>query len=70
MFSEVVMAPIFTVEFNQFSTINATKAWSLFFSLSQNDKHLGEDPMIGRYFTVGLLGAVIAGIVEVFLSAA
>ncbi len=64
----VVMAPIFTVEFNQFQVINATKAWSLFFSISQNDNHLGEDPMIGRYLTVGLLGAVVAGIVEVLLS--
>ncbi|MCS6960342.1 MAG: hypothetical protein RMK91_09870 [Pseudanabaenaceae cyanobacterium SKYGB_i_bin29] len=63
------MAPIFTPEFNQFAVITATQAWSLFFSVSQNDKHLGEDPMIGRYFTVGLLGMVVAGIVEVFLSA-
>lgn len=63
------MAPIFTLEFNQFATINATKAWSLFFSLSRNDKQLGENPMTGRYLTVGLLGAVIAGVVEIFLSA-
>lgn len=64
------MAPIFTLEFNQFSTINATKAWSLFFSLSQNDRYLGENPMVGRYLTVGLLGAVVAGILEVILTSA
>ncbi|AFY71723.1 hypothetical protein Pse7367_3487 [Thalassoporum mexicanum PCC 7367] len=64
------MAPIFTADFNSFKSINATKAWSLFFTASQADTFLGENPMIGRYLTIGLLSVVIAGAVEVALFAA
>jgi len=32
------MAKIFTPEFNQFETINATQAWSLFFTISASDR--------------------------------
>jgi len=32
------MAKIFTLEFNQFETINATQAWSLFFTISASDR--------------------------------
>jgi hypothetical protein len=64
------MAPIFTTDFNSFQSINATKAWSLFFTASQKITLLGENPMIGRYLTVGLLSAVIAGAIETALYAA
>lgn len=63
------MATIFQQDFNTFRTINATQAWSLFFSVSKQDTLLGTNPMVGKYITVGLLGALIASILEVSISA-
>ncbi|TYQ24404.1 hypothetical protein PseudUWO311_19040 [Pseudanabaena sp. UWO311] len=63
------MRLIFTSSFNRFQTINATQAWSLFLTACKKDDSLGKDPMIGKYVTVALLGAIIAQILEVFLIA-
>ncbi len=62
------MATIFQQDFNAFRTINATQAWSLFFSISKQDNLLGTNPMVGNYITVGLLGALIASILEISLA--
>lgn len=61
------MAKIFTPEFNQFEAINATQAWSLFFSISSNDEILGQKPSVGRYITLGLVSALIAGVLQAAL---
>jgi hypothetical protein len=64
------MRLIFTSSFNRFQTINATQAWSLFLTLCKTDTSLGKNPMIGKYVTVAILGAVIAQILEAILLAA
>ncbi len=58
------MAKIFTPEFNQFESINATQAWSLFFSISSTDEILGQKRSVGRYITLGLVSALIAGVLQ------
>jgi topoisomerase IA-like protein len=62
------MAKIFTPEFNQFETINATQAWSLFFTISASDRLLGEDPAVGRYITLALFSAILTEILNVLLA--
>jgi hypothetical protein len=63
------MRLIFTSSFNRFQTINATQAWSLFLTVCKKDDSFGENPMIGKYVTVALLGAIIAQILEAILIA-
>ncbi len=63
-------APIFTPDFNNFKTINATKAWSLQLSGCREEDKLGNNPMIGRYLTIGLLAALVASIAEIALFSA
>ncbi|MEE3718870.1 hypothetical protein V2H45_19175 [Tumidithrix elongata RA019] len=62
------MAPIFRPEFNHFQTITATQAWSLFLSACKHDRLLGSNPMTGKYYTVGLLSAAIACVLEIIVS--
>ncbi|AUT00999.1 MULTISPECIES: hypothetical protein [unclassified Nostoc] len=52
---------VFRPEFNEFKTINANEAWSLFFSAGQDDKGLGEQPELGRFFTNLLIAVGVAG---------
>jgi len=61
------MRLIFTNRFNKFQAINGTQAWSLFLTGCKKDDSLGKNPMIGKYLTVALLGAVIAQILETIL---
>ncbi|MFM7887650.1 MAG: hypothetical protein ACKPCM_13380 [Pseudanabaena sp.] len=61
------MRLIFTKNFNKFQAINVTQAWSLFLTGCKKDDSLGKNPMIGKYVTVAILGAVIAQIVEAIL---
>jgi hypothetical protein len=63
------MRLIFTSSFNRFQTINATQAWSLFLTVCKKDDSLGKNPMIGKYVTVALLGAIIAQVLESILIA-
>lgn len=61
------MRLIFTTSFNKFQSINATQAWSLFLTGCKKDDFLGKNPMIGKYLTVAILGAIIAQILEAIL---
>jgi hypothetical protein len=61
------MRLIFTPNFNKFQSINATQAWSLFLTGCKKDDSFGKNPMIGKYLTVAILGAVIAQILEAIL---
>jgi hypothetical protein len=60
-------APIFNAEFNRFQKINATEAWSLFFSASNKNRLLGSDTKTGNYFTFMLFGGVIAYAIETII---
>jgi hypothetical protein len=56
---------VFRPDFNNFETINVNQAWSLFFSAGQDDKVLGEETELGKFFTnlliaVGVTGSVWA----------
>jgi hypothetical protein len=61
-------APIFNDEFNHFQKINATEAWSLFFSASNKNRLLGSDTKTGNYFTFALLGGSIAYVIEMIIA--
>ncbi|PZO42713.1 MAG: hypothetical protein DCF19_06680 [Pseudanabaena frigida] len=63
------MRLIFTSSFNKFQPINATQAWSLFLTGCKKDDSLGKNPMIGKYVTVAILGAIIAQMLEAILRA-
>ncbi len=62
------VAKIFTPEFNQFETINATQAWSLFFTISSSDQLLGQKPAVGRYITLALFSGILTGILNVLVA--
>ncbi len=57
LFGPVVFRP----DFNNFETINVNQAWSLFFSAGKEDKVLGLNPELGRFFTYILIAIVVAG---------
>jgi hypothetical protein len=63
------MRLIFTPSFNAFQKINSTQAWSLFITGCKNDNSFGTNPMIGKYLTAAILGAVFAQILETILKA-
>ncbi len=63
-----LFAPVvFRSDFNDFEAINANQAWSLFFSIGKEDKELGFNPEVGRFFTnlliaVGVVGSIGGGV--------
>jgi hypothetical protein len=52
---------VFRSDFNNFKPINANQAWSLFFTAGKEDKELGLNPEIGRFFTNLLIAVGVAG---------
>ena len=52
---------VFRPQFNNFEPINATQAWSLFFTGSREDKTFGFQPTAGRFFNNLLLALVTGG---------
>jgi hypothetical protein len=52
---------VFRPDFNNFETINLNQAWSLFFTVGQNDKALGEQAELGNFFTNLLIAVVLTG---------
>ncbi|AFY79755.1 hypothetical protein Ple7327_4665 [Pleurocapsa sp. PCC 7327] len=63
VFSPVVFRP----GFNHFEKINATQAWSLFFTGGRENKAFGLSSTIGRFFNLGSIAIAIAGIFWTFL---
>ncbi|MBF2064848.1 MAG: hypothetical protein IGS39_10575 [Calothrix sp. C42_A2020_038] len=57
VFSSVVFRP----DFNDFKKINATQAWSLFFTGGREGKALGLSPTAGRFYNLSLFIIAIAG---------
>lgn len=54
---------VFRADFNSFENINATQAWSLFFTGGKEDKTLGVNPQVGLFYTTILLGIVVSEMV-------
>ncbi|MBW4562340.1 MAG: hypothetical protein KME32_14545 [Mojavia pulchra JT2-VF2] len=57
LFGPVVFRP----DFNSFKAINASQAWSLFFTGGREDKKLDSNPRISLLFTSILLGLGVSG---------
>ncbi|PMB01414.1 hypothetical protein CEN49_27665 [Fischerella thermalis CCMEE 5273] len=57
---------VFRSSFNHFEEINATQAWSLFFTGGKEDKALGLSSTIGRFFNLSLIAIAIASIFWTF----
>jgi hypothetical protein len=52
---------VFRPTFNNFETINANQAWSLFFSAGKDDKGLGQETELGKFFTNVLIAVGVTG---------
>ncbi|MGJ5675834.1 MAG: hypothetical protein ACR9NN_19815 [Nostochopsis sp.] len=66
--SPSVLSPVvFRSGFNNFEKINATQAWSLFFTGGREDKTLGLSPTVGSFLNLSLIAIAIAGILWAFL---
>ncbi|BAZ40959.1 hypothetical protein NIES4101_69210 [Calothrix sp. NIES-4101] len=63
LFSPIVFRP----DFNHFEKINATQAWSIFFTRGREDKALGINLTAGRFFNLSLIAIAIASIFWSFM---
>lgn len=52
---------VFRKNFNNFQRINASQAWSLFFTGGKEDKILGLKPELGEFFSSFLIGIMVTG---------
>ncbi|WP_017654002.1 hypothetical protein [Fortiea contorta] len=52
---------VFRSSFNNFETINVNQAWSLFFTAGQDDKGLGQQTELGKFFTNVLIAVGVTG---------
>ena len=59
---DLLGAVIFRSDFNEYEMINANQAWSLFFTAGREDKALGFNSEVGRFFTNLLIAATVAAI--------
>ncbi len=60
--SPSILSPVvFRPNFNHFEKINATQAWSLFFTGGRQGKALGVSRTTGRFYNLGLFAIVLAG---------
>ncbi|MBD2344752.1 hypothetical protein [Anabaena subtropica] len=64
LFGSVVFRP----DFNSFKTINASQAWSLFFTGGREDKQLDSNPQIALFLTSVLVALGISGFARTFIS--
>ncbi|NMF63946.1 hypothetical protein DP113_24330 [Brasilonema octagenarum UFV-E1] len=59
--NELVGSVVFRPDFNKSEVITVNQAWSLFFTAGQEDKALGTNPELGRFFTYLFIGVGVAG---------
>jgi hypothetical protein len=52
---------IFRSDFNKFDRIDVNQAWSLFFTAGKEDKTLGSEIELGKFFTNTLAAVVVTG---------
>lgn len=64
---KLIGSVVFQPEFNDFEAIDATQAWSLVLTAGREDKTLGFNPNVGRFFTQLLFAVAASGIVGVLL---
>ncbi|MGK7916960.1 MAG: hypothetical protein AB4038_15685 [Prochloraceae cyanobacterium] len=58
-----ILAPVvFRSYFNDFRNLDSTQAWSLFFTAGREDKALGFNLELGRFFTSVLIAIAVTGI--------
>ena len=50
---------IFQSNFNNFAPIDVNQAWSLFFTAGREDKELGVDSGLGKFFTNFLIASAV-----------
>lgn len=60
---DLMGAVVFRPDFNDFETINESQAWCLFFTAGREDKVLGRETELGRFFTYLLIAIGVSGIV-------
>ncbi|MFN6561868.1 MAG: hypothetical protein RMY28_019020 [Nostoc sp. ChiSLP01] len=53
---------VFRPDFTNFEKINLNQAWSLFFTAGQDDKALGQEIELGKFFTNLLIAVGVTGI--------
>lgn len=53
---------VFRPDFTNFEKINPNQAWSLFFTAGQDDKALGQEIELGKFFTNLLIAVGVTGI--------
>ncbi|MDZ8034007.1 hypothetical protein [Nostoc sp. DedSLP04] len=53
---------VFRPDFTNFEKINLNQAWSLFFTAGQDDKVLGKEIELGKFFTNLLIAVGVTGI--------
>lgn len=58
---DLIGSVVFRPNFNNFETINANQAWSLFFSAGKDDSKLGRQVELGRFFTNLLIAVGVTG---------
>ncbi|KAB8335553.1 hypothetical protein SD80_004405 [Scytonema tolypothrichoides VB-61278] len=59
--NDLVGPVVFRPEFNNAQAITVNQAWSLFFTAGKEDKALGTNPELGRFFTYLFVGVGVAG---------
>jgi len=52
---------IFRTDFNNFDSLTLNQGWSLFFTAGQEDKVLGLEPEVGRFFNNLLIAVGVTG---------
>lgn len=59
-----LLAPvIFRTDFNKFQPIDSNQAWSLFFTAGNEDKELGFNTELGRFFTNVTIAVAVTGVI-------
>ncbi len=57
-----LFAPVvFRADFNKFNNVNVNQAWSLFFTAGKEDKALGINTELGKFFSNILAAVIIIG---------
>jgi hypothetical protein len=52
---------IFHADFNKFGKIDVNQAWSLFFTVGKEDKALGFETELGKFFSNTLAAVIVTG---------
>ncbi|MDF5732761.1 MAG: hypothetical protein PUP92_33420 [Rhizonema sp. PD38] len=64
---ELFSPVVFRSDFNSFKTINASQAWSLFFTGGREDQKLDSNQRIGLFFTSTLLAIGFSGFIRTLI---